>query len=60
MDRTISKEDLIELGFTKATSQKVIRQAKQVLVNRGYSFYSNKRLGRVPICIVEEILGMKF
>lgn len=27
------------------------------MLNKGYSYYSSKKLGRVPISAVEEILG---
>ncbi|MGC4440055.1 DUF3173 family protein, partial [Streptococcus suis] len=35
-------------------------EAKMVLVSQGFQFYSNKRLGAVPISTVEEILHVKF
>lgn len=53
----ITKNDLIEIGFSKHTSMSLIRQAKQIMVQKGYPFYNNKRLGRVPKEIVESILG---
>ena len=31
-----------------------------LLVNQGFKFYNNKRLGAVPISTVEEILHVKF
>lgn len=55
----ISKEELIEIGYTKCTAQGIIREAKALMVQRGYSFYNNKRLGRVPKETVEEITGIK-
>lgn len=55
---TISKEDLHKLGYTLHTSSTIIRQAKQIMVQRGYPFYNNKRLGYVPINVVEEIIGV--
>lgn len=35
----------------------IIRQAKRSMVQQGYEFYSNRRLGRVPIEAVEAIIG---
>ncbi|EGO2693651.1 DUF3173 domain-containing protein, partial [Enterococcus faecalis] len=35
------------------------RKAKYLMVNKGYSYYASKRLGRVPVSAVEEILGFR-
>ena len=55
---TITRQDLVGLGYKSETSRKIIAQAKSILIKRGYIFYDNKRLGRVPIEVVEEILGL--
>lgn len=55
---TITRQDLVQLGYKSETSRKIISQAKSILIKRGYIFYDNKRLGRVPIEVVEEILGL--
>ncbi len=57
MRELVTKDDLIELGYSKYTSIRIIRQAKQMMVQQGYPFYNNKRLGRVPKMTVESILG---
>lgn len=57
-NKTINKNDLVRLGYTKHTAIGIIRQAKQIMVKQGYAFYNNRRLGRVPINTVEEILGV--
>ncbi|MFK4953952.1 DUF3173 family protein [Lactococcus garvieae] len=54
----IQYQDLVDLGYTIGTSRSLIRQAKQVMINKGFTFYDNKRLGTVPLEIVEEILGV--
>ena len=54
---TISKTELIKLGYREHTAISIIRQAKQIMVKQGYAFYNNKRLGRVPKSVVENILG---
>lgn len=56
-NNTINKDDLIKMGYKEHTAISIIRQAKQNMVQKGYSFYNNKRLGRVPIIAVETILG---
>ncbi|EGO5181324.1 DUF3173 domain-containing protein [Enterococcus faecalis] len=55
----MTKNDLIELGYGTSQSSDIIRKAKCLMVNKGYSYYSSKRLGRVPVSAVEEILGLK-
>lgn len=56
----ITKEDLIAAGYTKSTAQGIIREAKALMIKKGFSFYNNKRLGNVPKEAVEEITGLKF
>lgn len=56
-NNTINKDDLIKIGYKEHTAISIIRRAKQNMVQKGYSFYNNKRLGRVPITAVETILG---
>lgn len=56
---TITKNELMALGFGVSQSSDIIRKAKRLMVNKGYAYYDNKRLGRVPVEAVEEILGLK-
>lgn len=56
---TMTKNELISLGFGVSQSSDIIRKAKILMVNKGYVYYDNRRLGRVPIEAVEEILGLK-
>lgn len=53
----IDKCGLMKLGYKEYTATTIIRQAKQYMVKQGYPFYSNKRLGMVPIHAVESIIG---
>lgn len=56
--KTIDAYELVEeLGF-KMNQARIIRQAKNIMVQRGYSMYNNKRLGIVPRTVVEEITGI--
>ena len=57
-DNVISAKDLIEMGYNKATAQRIIRQSRELLVQRGYTFYNRNRLMIVPKSIVSEILGV--
>ncbi|APH16087.1 hypothetical protein NPD5_2599 [Clostridium sporogenes] len=61
MSVTICKDDLIEMGYKKYQAISLIRQAKAIMVHqKGCPYYNNKRLGRVPREVVEEILGVSF
>jgi len=60
MSTVISKDELVAAGYSKATAQGIIREAKALMVQQGYTFYQNKRLGRVPKAAVEQITGVKF
>ncbi len=55
---TITRKNLIALGYGPSFSRDIIRQAKCLMVQKGYSFYNTKKLGRVPVEAVEEILGI--
>lgn len=56
---TVVKADLIELGFGPSQSADLIRRAKALMVQKGYAYYNSKRLGRVPISAIEELLGIE-
>lgn len=55
---TMSVADIRALGLTKSTAYSVLRRAKFIMVQRGFDFYDNKRLGTVPTYVVMEILGI--
>lgn len=56
---TVNKEKLEQFGFKPATASRLIREAKGVMVTKGYLFYDNPKLGIVPTEAIEEILGFK-
>lgn len=55
---TITKNELIQLGFGTSQSQTIIRLAKHYMVQEGFEYYKSRRLGRVPVHAVEHILGI--
>ena len=57
MIATITKDDLIQLGFSEGTSRRIIKQGKALLVERGFTVYQNKRIGTIPVTIATELLG---
>lgn len=56
----VNKYDLIKLtGYSENQAQNLIRKAKQKLVSEGFIWYKNKRVGRVPLKTIEELLGIE-
>lgn len=55
---TITKDDLMELGYGPSQSSDLIRRAKALMVQKGFAYYNSKGLGRVPVTAVEELLGI--
>lgn len=57
---TINKKEIMEqTGFTESVAGRIVREAKQIMVNKGYNFYANKRLNRAPVDIVENLVGLE-
>lgn len=57
---TVTKKDLIDLGYGTSFSTDIIKQAKNLMIERGHTYYQSKKLDRVPKEVVEEILGISF
>lgn len=55
---TITKNDLIELGYGNSFAADIIREAKRKMVAKGFDFYQSRKLNRVPCEVVEEIIGI--
>lgn len=55
---TITKKDLVALGYGTSFATDIIRLAKKRMVERGFTFYESRKLDRVPTETVEEILGI--
>ena len=56
---TMTVQEIMDLGFSKLTAYNILRQAKHIMVERGFDFYNNKGLGTVPVSVVSEILGLE-
>ncbi|MHC5216819.1 DUF3173 family protein [Enterococcus sp. LJL128] len=54
---TCTKQDLIAKGYREFQAREIIREAKELLVKNGCSFYLSKGRGRVPKWAIEKILG---
>lgn len=55
---TVTKQDLIKLGYGPSFAADIIRQAKQLMIEKGHTYYRSKKLDRVPKEAVEELLGI--
>lgn len=55
---TVTKKDLVDLGYGNSFATDIIRQAKKLMVEKGHTYYLSRKLDRVPREAVEEILGI--
>lgn len=54
----ITKRDLIELGYGPSFAADIIKKAKELMVEKGHTYYQSRKLDRVPKEAVEELLGI--
>ena len=58
---TVTKKDLIELGYGTSFAADIIREAKKTYdFKKGHTYYQSRKLDRVPREAVEELLGITF
>jgi hypothetical protein len=55
---TVTKKDLIALGYGTSFSADIIRKAKTLMIEKGHTYYQSRKLDRVPKEAVEELLGI--
>ena len=55
---TVTKKDLIALGYGTSFSADIIRKAKNLMIEKGHTYYQSRKLDRVPKEAVEELLGI--
>lgn len=55
---TVTKSDLIALGYGTSFAANIIREAKKLMISKGHTHYQSRKLDRVPKEAVEEILGI--
>lgn len=56
---TVTKKDLIALGYGTSFAADIIREAKKLMISKGHTYYQSRKLDRVPKETVEELLGIK-
>lgn len=54
----VDKADVQALGFSASKSADIIREAKRLMVSKGFGFYGSRKVGRVPASAVAEIIGV--
>ena len=55
---TVTKSDLIALGYGTSFAANIIREAKKLMISKGHTYYQSRKLDKVPKEAVEEILGI--
>lgn len=55
---TVTKKDLIALGYGPLFAADIIREAKKIMISKGHTYYESRKLDRVPKEAVEELLGI--
>lgn len=55
---TVTKKDLVKLGYGNSFAADIIKKAKQLMIQKGHIYYKSRKLDRVPVEAVEEILGI--
>lgn len=55
---TVTKSDLIALGYGTSFAANIIREAKKLMISKGHTYYQSRKLDRVPKEAIEEILGI--
>ncbi|EOT44523.1 DUF3173 domain-containing protein [Enterococcus columbae] len=58
--KTATRQDLVNLGFSRYYAQKIFKECKELLVARGYSFYRNSKIKRIPVSVLEEVLNISW
>lgn len=58
--KTATRKDIIDLGFSQYYADKIFKECKRLLIKKGYSFYRNSKIKRIPISIVEEVLHISW
>ena len=55
---TITKSDLIALGYGSSFATDIIKKAKKLMISKGHTYYQSRKLNRVSKEAVEELLGI--
>ncbi|WP_225420360.1 DUF3173 family protein [Lapidilactobacillus bayanensis] len=56
---TMTRADLIKLGYSPSQASRIIKMAKELLLKQGLGWYGKKGVDRVPVEAVDAVLGLK-
>lgn len=57
---TITKKDLMDLGYSAYYASKIFKKCKEQLVIDGYVFYKNSKIKRIPVSTIEKVLNISW
>ena len=46
---TVTKKDLVELGYGNSFATEIIRECKKLMIEKGHIYYQSRKLDRVPV-----------
>lgn len=52
----VTKKELEEMGFLPNQAKTILHEARQIMVKRGKTFWSNPRLSIAPRVIIEDVI----
>ena len=58
--KTVTRQDIVNLGFSQYYADKIFKECKILLIKKGYSFYPNSKIKRKPVSILEEVLHISW
>lgn len=58
--KTITKRDLVDLGYSHYYADLIFKKCKEQLVKDGYGFYKNSRIKRIPVSTIEKVLNISW
>lgn len=58
--KTATRKDIVNLGFSQYYADKIFKECKALLIKRGYTFYEQSKIKRIPISVIEEVLHISW
>ncbi|HEL7536000.1 TPA: DUF3173 family protein [Enterococcus faecium] len=58
--KTVTRQDIVNLVFSHYYADKIFKECKILLIKKGYSFYRNSKIKRIPVSILEEVLHISW
>lgn len=58
--KTATRKDIAKLGFSNYYADKIFKECKLLLIQKGFTFYKHSKIKRIPISIIEEVLHISW